>query len=228
MTKSTFSSQPQYTTFSLLLLIFTVVTLLPHYEEIATPDNDVRTNLIVHGALFLGWYLLVYVQSLLIVQGKVAAHRWTGLLGTLLGFALLASGIDMLYGVMKSGDASRASFVWGILHTTLFFFSFFTLAILNRGNQAAHKRLIILASLSMISASVTRIAYLPFIPIDGTAFTLLSTYVFLAIPILIDKIRFGVVHPVLKWGVPLYLVTQIICVGILPGTELGRRIAFPF
>lgn len=227
-TRPNLSSPSIYQNFSLFLLIFTIITLLPHYEEIIQPDSDVPTSLIIHGALFLGWYVLFYVQSLLVGRGSLGVHKRLGLLSAFLGVALLLSGVDLLVGVMKSDDHSRTSFVWGIIHTTLFFFTFFGLALLNRRHPPVHKRFIVLAALSMIPASVTRIAFLPMVPIDGTAFTLLSTYILLAIPIFIDRVRFEAIHPVLKWGVPCYAITQIVCVGILPTTEIGRQMAFPF
>ncbi len=228
MNEPKFSQHPIYKNFSLFLLLFTIVTLIPHYEEVVDADLPVRTSLIIHGALFLGWYILFYVQSLLVSRGSIVVHQRLGMLSLVLGVALLVSGVELLLSVMRSNDLSRTSFVWGIVHTTLFFFASFVLALLNRKNSHAHKRLMALASLSMISASVTRVAYLPIVPIDGTAFTLLSTYAVLAVPIIIDRVRFGAIHPVLMWGIPFYIATQIVFVAVLPNTELGRQLAFPF
>ncbi len=95
-----------------------------------------------------------------------------------------------------------------------------------RRNRQTHQRLIVLASLSMIAPSITRIAYVPLIPIDSTAFTLLATYLFLAVPFLIDRRSRGKVHPVIKWGVPGYVVSQILFIGVIPATTWGRTAAF--
>ena len=139
-------------------------------------------------------------------------------------------------GVMQGYDSdwtaefllSRTSFVLAISHTLFSFTVFYVLGILFRKKLHFHKRFMLLASLSMISASVTRIAYLPMMPIAGVPLVLLSTFGFLLVPIVIDRVVFGRVHPVLKWSIPIYIATQIICIGLLPSNTIGRAIAFPF
>jgi hypothetical protein len=84
----------------------------------------------------------------------------------------------------------------------------------------------VLASLSMMAASITRFAYLPFIPIDGTTFTLLLTFTLLAIPLVIDRVRYGKVYPSLKYGTAAYVVTLLIAMGVMPATAIGRQLAF--
>jgi hypothetical protein len=36
------------------------------------------------------------------------------------------------------------------------------------------------------------------------------------------------VHPVLKWATPGYTASQILCIGIIPSTDFGQALAFPF
>ena len=231
-----FSPQPIYGKFSLVLIIFMLITLLPHYGKIASATTVVTAQFILHGALYLGWYILFAVQSRLSSTHNVALHKKLGYLSLLFVAVLIYSGTDMMINVMQSFDdnwteglkRSRTSFVLAILHTLLSFVGFYALGIAFRKKLHYHKRFMLLASLTMISASATRIAYLPIVPIDGLVFVLLSTYGFLLAPIIIDLIRFGRIHPVLKWSVPIYIVTQLICIGFLPGTEMGRMIAFPF
>jgi hypothetical protein len=231
-----FSSQSIYRIFSLILLVFILVTLLPHYGKISSSTTVVSAQFIVHGILYLGWYILFAVQSHLSSVHNVTLHKKLGYISLLLVSTLIFSGIDMLLGVMQSYDSSwstgylvsRTSFVWAILHTTLFFVGFYALGIVFRKNLHLHKRFMLMASLSMISASVTRVAFLPIVPVDGMAVTLLSTYALLLAPVIIDRITFRGVHPVLKWSVPIYVITQIICIGFIPTTKVGQAIAFPF
>ncbi|MDB4322333.1 hypothetical protein N9975_01825 [bacterium] len=233
---SKYSSRPIYGKFSLVLIVFMFVTLLPHYGKIANATTVVTAQFIIHGILYLGWYVLFAVQSRLSSTNNVTLHKKLGYLSLILVCGLTVSGTDMLIGVMRSYDdswtagflLSRTSFVWAILHTLISFTGFYALGLIFRGKLHFHKRFMVLASLSMVSASVTRIAFLPFVPVDGTVVTLLSTYGFLLVPVVIDRIAFGRVHPVLKWSIPLYIVTQILCIGFLPSTEFGRAMAFPF
>ena len=234
--ESGFNSQPIYGRFSLILIFTMLVTLLPHYGEIVSPTTTVTIEFIVHGILYLGWYILSAIQTRLVSTRNISLHKKLGYLSLLLVCMLTYSGTAMMIGVMQSFDSSwssafllsRTSFVLAILHTLLSFTVFYAIALVYRKNSHAHKRFMILASLSMIAASITRIAYLPFIPVDGFVVVLLVTYGFLIVPVVVDRKVFGVIHPVLKWGIPVYLVSQIVCIGILPSTELGQAIAFPF
>lgn len=232
----TLSFTSPYAKFSLVLLGVTFITVLPHYYEIWEDTGAVSTQLIWHSVLFLGWYLLFAVQAGLVAGRNVKRHRTLGKLSVILMALLIVSGAMMLLGVMQSFQAdwaaehlyARASFVWAISHTLISFGLFYGLGLWYRGVSAMHKRFMLLASLSMISASVTRIAYLPFVPIDGTAMTLLMTYALLIAPLAIDRVVEGKIHPVLKWGVPAYVATQLFAIAYIPSTVVGREMAFPF
>ena len=234
--ESEFTRQPIYGSFSLILIGFMFVTLLPHYGKVLSSDQVVTFQFILHAILYLGWYVLFAVQSRLSLNKNIHLHMTLGYMSIFLFCGLIFSGASMLIDVMKNYDSSwtaeflrsRTSFVWAISHTLISFASFYILGVVFRKKLHAHKRFMVLASLSMVSASVTRIAFLPMMPIDGTLLTLLSTYVFLLVPVIIDRIVFGRVHPVLKWGVPLYAVTQILFIGLIPSTEIGQLMAFPF
>ena len=232
-----FSFRSAYSRFSLLLLAVTIVSLVPQYfSTLLNAPGEMSAELALHGAAFLAWYILFTLQSGLVSAGRVATHRKLGYLSIPFAAFLIVSGAAMLIGTMQSYQPdwtdqhlfSRTSFVWAIFHTLVSFGTFYIFAIVLRRRSAHHKRFILLASLSMMAASITRFAYLPIIPIDGTAFTLLSTYLLLAVPLVIDLRRHGRIHPVLKYGTGIYVVTQLLAMGVLPGTDFGRGLAFPF
>lgn len=230
-----FSNRPIYGKFSIVLLGVIFVSILPYYVKVYNTPEIVSATFIVHSILYFGWYILFAAQSNLVSSGNFSAHKKLGYMSVALFVFLIISGVEMLIGVMAAYDPnwtgghvhSRASFVWGILHTLFSFFIFYILGIFFRKQLQLHKRFMLMASLSMVSASVTRVAFLPFIPVEGTILTLVATYAFLLTPMVIDRLAFNAIHPVFKWCVPIYVVTQIICIGILPATEIGRAIAFP-
>ena len=235
--KAQFLFRSAYGKYSLVLLAVTLISLIPQYFKTLVQDpSALSLQLIFHGALFLGWYVLFCIQSALVSARQFALHRKLGYLS--IGFALLLiiSGTLMMLGTMHSYQESwspqylvaRSSFVWAIFHTLISFTCFYSLGAIFRKNSQAHKRLMLLASLSMMSASITRFAFLPIIPIDGTAFTLLLTYVFLITPLVIDRVQYKKIHPALKWGVPIYAFTQILCLGLVASSDLGQAMAFPF
>lgn len=231
------SFKSAYGRYSILLLIVTIYSLTPAYfAYLVEPPADLPQGMLLHGAAFLLWYILFTVQIGLRTASRIGTHKTLGYLSLGLVAVLVVNGGQMLIGIMASYDPAwseafvfgRTSFVWAIGHTLVFFTGFYLLGVLNRKNSAAHKRYMMLASLSMISATVTRFAYLPYMPLDGTTITLLSTYLAFLIPWVIDLVQRRRIHRVLFVGTLLYLATQIACLAILPSTELGRALAFPF
>lgn len=230
------SFRTAYSKFSLLLLAITVISLMPHYVELIKEPDSVSLQFVFHGIVFLLWYVLFTVQSGLVSAGQLATHRALGYLSIPFAVLLLYSGGAMLVGVSESYQPdwteeylfARTSFVWAIVHTVLSFSIFYILAVIYRTSPHVHKRFMLLASLSMMSASITRFAYLPIIPIDGTALTMLLSYALLITPLVVDRVQAGRIHPVLLYGTAIYVVTQLIAMGLLPATRFGQSMAFPF
>ena len=224
-----------YCKYALVLLAITLASLIPQYFSglLANPVEH-SLQLIVHGVVFLGWYVLFSVQAGLVPSGRVALHKALGYSSIPFALFLVASGGMMLVGTMQSYQPewseqylqSRTSFVWAITHTLVSFTTFYALAVLYRQRSQVHKRLMLLASLSMMAASITRFAYLSWVPIDGTAFTLLLTFALLAAPLLIDRAEHGRIHASLKYGTAVYVVTLLLAMGVMPATETGRALAF--
>jgi uncharacterized membrane protein YozB (DUF420 family) len=231
-----FTRKPIYGKLSIFLLGLILITLIPHYGKIADPDTQVPLVIIIHGILYLIWFVLFAVQCNLVAKGNVATHKKLGYASLGLFALLLISGLWIIVTAMLGYDPNwdpaylfaRTNLLWGVFHTIIFFSVFYALGVVNRQNLHAHKRFMLLASLTMVPASVTRIAFLNIIPINGTLLTLGAIYGFLLTVIIMDKVIFKRVHSVFKWWVPIYLVTQIICIGIIPTTAIGKAIAFPF
>ena len=224
-----------YAKFSLLLLAITVVSLIPQYfAGLLAHPVELPPQLIVHGIVFLAWYVMFSAQAGLVSAGNFASHRKLGYVSIPFALFLIVFGGLMLAGTMQSYQPdwteqylqSRTSFVWAIFHTLVSFAICYILAVVYRRTTKVHKRLMMLASLSMMAASITRFAYLPVIPIDGTAFTLLLTFTLLAIPLIIDRVKQGKIHSSLKYGTAVYVVTLLIALGVMPATPIGRALAF--
>lgn len=230
-----FSFGSAYGKFSLLLLAITVVSLIPQYlVGLLVDPIEHSAHLIVHGIVFLSWYVLFSIQAGLVSAKRVSIHKKLGYGSIPFALFLVVSGGFMLAGTMQSYQPdwteqylfSRTSFVWAIFHTLASFTAFYVLAIFFRRKVQIHKRLMVLASLSMMAASITRFAYLPIVPIDGTAFTLMLTFTLLAVPLIIDRVKHGKIYPALKYGTAVYVLTLLIAMGVMPATAIGRNLAF--
>ncbi len=110
-----------YGWYSVVLLIASVFTLIPSYFiPLISDPGKLSKQVIVHGAVFIGWYALVVMQSGMASRKRITIHKRLGYLS--IGFAvfLIVSGAMMLIGVMNSYQpewtedylASRTSFVW--------------------------------------------------------------------------------------------------------------------
>lgn len=113
----------------------------------------------VHGVVFVGWLVLLTIQALLIRNRQVKLHRRLGLAGAVLAGAVVIVGLvtaltmDKLQLPTPKGDAAFLSV------QLLDIFEFGALAfaaIAARKLPAAHKRLILLATLSIADAGFAR------------------------------------------------------------------------
>jgi hypothetical protein len=116
----------------------------------------------IHGAVFSCWILLLIVQTSLVAAGRVDVHRRLGLLG----FGL--AGLMVVLGVLAATDSLARRFAPGAAGTgarafyalpltvMLAFAILLYFAFRNRFNPAAHKRLILIATIAILDAAFER------------------------------------------------------------------------
>jgi len=141
----------------------------------------IPSYLYVHGIVLTCWFVWAFVQSLLISAGRVANHRRFGTLGACFAAAVFVAALMASFGsVSRKGldlnaDASAignditgitvAAFysgvVWGNIVNALSFAVFLAAAVILRRRSQAHKRLMLLASISLIEPALARIARWP-------------------------------------------------------------------
>jgi hypothetical protein len=119
----------------------------------------------IHGALFTAWVVLFMVQTTLVAQRRIAVHRKLGIAGAMLAAAMVVSGTAIRFREARllggrSLAASLSSFVLGI-SDILMFATFVAAALALRRNKEAHKRLMLLAYVSILNAAIARIPGMP-------------------------------------------------------------------
>lgn len=114
----------------------------------------------VHAVLQTAWMLLLLVQMLLVSAKRVSLHRKLGIAGFLLAAVMVPVAVMLvaneLHRFASQGDAALSfSLVpfWEVSNFAVLAGSAFAL----RRNPVAHKRLIILATVAMMPAAVSRI-----------------------------------------------------------------------
>ncbi len=116
----------------------------------------------IHGAVFTLWILLLITQVSLVAAGRVDVHRRLGLLGfglaclmVVLGLLVATDSLARHYGPGQQGVEERAFYAVP-LSSMLMFSTLIYFAFRNRFNPAAHKRLILIATLSILTAAFDR------------------------------------------------------------------------
>lgn len=118
----------------------------------------------LHAALFSAWTILLLSQTTLVVQGRLENHRAWGLVGISLATAMVFTGLGATINTLHIGLAAGygdTSLSFSVLpvSTIALFAGFFIAAIVNIKRSEAHKRLILLATISLLQAAMARVFF---------------------------------------------------------------------
>jgi hypothetical protein len=115
----------------------------------------------LHGAVFFGWSLYLVFQTWLASSGRVAWHRSVGMIGVSLATAMTIFGTLVAIHAMQAAAAigmrsEGIAFAIVPLSGIAFFAVAFTLAVANVRRPEIHKRLMMLAAISILDAAIAR------------------------------------------------------------------------
>lgn len=162
----------------------------------------------VHGALFTAWVLLFIVQTALISNRRVAVHRRLGIAGAVLAAAMVVAGVIVAVSSAARGSAPTGmtplAFLVIPLFDLLLFAGFVSAALVARRNKEAHKRLMLLAYVSIITAAIARLPGV--LPLGPPVFFGLSL-LFVVAGAIYDFVSRGRVHKVYLWGGAILVVS---------------------
>lgn len=141
--------------FSILLLILVVLgfgaraILLPEYWP------PVRATLIIHILVTGGWFILAVFQANLVREKNIKQHMAFGRYGVVLAVLVVFTGTLMIF------ELNLREFSWLQVASNsvnmVTFAIFFGAAILWRRDGRAHKRMILFASLALMSPAIARL-----------------------------------------------------------------------
>ncbi len=111
------------------------------------------------------WCLLFFAQAYLVATHRVRVHRRLGILGAVLAFAVVAMGtyatVEATAREVQIHTVGRFHYLFGLNLVNLLLFSLFVVAALTlRTRPEFHKRLMLLATLSLLAPAVARITLL--------------------------------------------------------------------
>ncbi len=202
-----------FSSLALLILATVFVGFAPTYYLAGVFRAPLPSLIIhLHGAVFSCWVLLLVTQTSLVSAGRVDMHRRLGLAGFLLAVLMVVLGVlaatDSL--VHERGPVGRdARFFYIIpLSNMLSFATLIYFAFRARFHPSAHKRFILLATVSLTVAALVR---WPFALLHGHVFVaMLFSDIFVLVLVVYDVWSMRRVHrATLGAGAFLIIVQQL-------------------
>jgi hypothetical protein len=164
----------------------------------------------LHGLVFTAWIVLLVTQTTLVAVHRTDIHRRLGFAGA--GLAGLMVVIGLTAAIVSgrrdvaAGSDEALSFLTTPFADMLVFLVLVAAAIRYRRWAETHKRLMLLATISILDAAVARWP-LALIATSPIAFFIL-TDVFIAVGIVYDLVSRRRVHPAYVWGGALIIASQ--------------------
>jgi hypothetical protein len=128
-----------------------------------------RVNLsalrIVHGIVFSCWLILFVVQTSLISAKRTRVHQRLGIFGAVLATMMVIVGTALAinaakYGLMSPGLPPPTTFLVVPIFDMIVFAALFAAAFYYRRKPDMHKRLMLVATISILPAAIARILFL--------------------------------------------------------------------
>jgi hypothetical protein len=181
----------------------------------------------LHGLVMTAWVVLFGAQVWLVASRRTRVHQRLGIAGSIL------AGLVVIVGTMTAiNAASRGSAPPGVTPLQFLVVPFFDMlvfailigiALFYRRRFELHKRLMLLAALSLLNAAVARIP-LHFIETGGPLAFFAVTDFFIIACVVFDTIKHRRLHPAFLWGTLFIIVSQPLRL-MLAGTDVWMGFA---
>lgn len=180
--------------------------LRPYFET-----QPLMPLLHLHGIVFTSWVALFVLQNLLVASNRTRVHRRLGVLGGALSVLMIAVGVYTALvrakqGASPVGDVSPLAFLTIPLGDLLVFGSLVGAGFYFRRRPDVHKRLMLLAMISILPAAVARLP-LAIMQAGPPAFFGL-TDVFIVACLIYDLLSRGRPHRATLWGGLFIIASQ--------------------
>jgi hypothetical protein len=160
------------------------------------------TLLHVHGAIMSAWCLLFGAQSYLVRTHRVHLHRRMGILGAVLAILVVVVGthatVEATAREVRDHVIHRFHFLFGLNLVNLLVFAILVVtALALRARPDFHKRLMLLATVTMLAPAIARIVLL--FTHDAVAQILAFDFCIFAC-VAVDTVLHRRLHPAFGWG----------------------------
>ncbi|MPR37204.1 hypothetical protein [Salmonirosea aquatica] len=154
-----------FVSMAILFPILAALGFIPDYQMFAQENIKLHWFLHVHGLIMTAWLGIFLALTLLVAKDNVKRHRQLGQTGFVFGILVWLSLLGITVRALIVNNPPEPGGQFDILFIQLYllvlFGIFFAWGILVRKQAAAHKRLLLLATLIVIQAGIDRIRFLP-------------------------------------------------------------------
>lgn len=173
---------------------------------------DLSTLKHVHGVVMTSWFVLFFVQARLAATGRIGIHRQLGVAGVFLAVLLVAVGTTLGIASAKAGVApvpgiSPLVFLVLPIGEMVAFATLFSAAIALRKRTDYHKRLMLVASVAMLTPAFARLSSHVIVAGGPPVFFALTDLVIMGC-IAYDTLKNRRLHPAFAGGLAFIVVVQ--------------------
>ena len=159
-----------YTSAAFAMAAIVFAGFAPTYYLRASSQPALSPLLTVHGALFTSWILVLIAQTSFIAANRRDLHKRVGIAAVCLGAAMVVLGVTAAIDALRRGAAplpgvDPRTFLVVPIGDMVLFAGFLGAGFHFRRSVETHKRLMLLATMSLLGAAFGRI-----IPLSGVAF----------------------------------------------------------
>lgn len=210
LTRRPRSDLPLIATGLLLVLVIVFAGFAPTFYLKGLFGNPPLSNLLfAHGLVMSSWIALLVVQTALVQSGRTDLHRRVGVAGAGIAVLLVVIGATVALEAARRGfsptpKVTPLMFLAIPLVDLLVFSILVGTALAMRRRSATHKRLMLLATVGMLTPAVARL------PIDalkqvGMPAFFAVTIACVLLVVAIDTVRHRRLHPAFGWGAALVI-----------------------
>ena len=218
---------------AVLLLVVLVGFSKTFYLRGAFGAPELKWSVFVHGLILTSWFLMFFLQAALVAGRRTALHRSFGWAGAAVGLAVIVSGgLATPYrmaelaaqGRLEALMATAPIIVWSNTASIVAFAILLAAAIALRRRPDTHKRLMLLASISIIQPAFARIFRWPVFEapgIEGVMLAVAASFVMVGALILYDLLSRKTLHPATLAGAAVLGGLKLGGVFLLAPSTLG-------
>lgn len=204
-----------YSGMAVLLAVIVLLGFTPTYFLRPLFRSTALTPIIhLHGIVYSLWIVLLVVQTRLVAAGRTDIHRRLGMSGFVLAVLMELFGILVAIAAANEGDHIKGMTPQGTMAIQMTSMVVFPVligtALYLRRQPAAHKRLMMLATIAIMNAAFLRVLRqcCSFIPISNVMAGYLMVDVMVLVMFLHDWRTQGRIHRATLWGGLLLLAAH--------------------